>query len=108
MELVIGDRCTGKTIELVQWAEDNNGTIAVLNERMVEYVLMLAKGMEIHIPDPMTHEQLLNGKAIGGDGPIAIDDLEAFINMAARGRRGVDKATFGGMGGTFSVIQRRE
>jgi len=105
MELVIGDRYTGKTSGLIIWASENNGTIAVINQRMVEHVLRMAKGMEVHIPNPMTHEELLYGGAIGGDGPLAIDDLEAFIDMAARGRRGVKRATFGGMDGTFSVIQ---
>jgi hypothetical protein len=81
MQYILGPRGSGKTTALIELSASKGYYIACRNRQMVKHILILAQGMGVHIPTPITYDTLVNyvfdrGHRIPG---VMIDDMSAFI-----------------------------
>ena len=87
MKIITGCRDAGKTTELIKLAAQDFLYIVCANNSRVEYVMDLAKKMELDIPFPITFQEFLNGRFGRGQhlSGFAIDDVDQLLREVARG-----------------------
>ena len=89
MNVVIGERCSGKTTRLIERSAKEGIYILVANKEMARCVADQAKDMGLEIPYPVTVGEYLRGNKFQGssirrDG-LLIDDLDMVLDLLFRG-----------------------
>lgn len=89
MNIVIGERCSGKTTRLIERSAKEGRNILVANKAMARCIADQAKEMGLDIPFPVTLDEYLRGNKFQGssirlDG-LLIDDLDMVLNRMFRG-----------------------
>ena len=89
MNVVIGERCSGKTTRLIERSAKEGIYILVANKGMARCVADQAKEMGLEIPYPITVGEYLRGNKFQGssirrDG-LLIDDLDMVLDLLFRG-----------------------
>ena len=89
MNIVIGERCSGKTTRLIERSAQEGEYILVANKAMARCIADQAKEMGLDIPFPVTLDEYLRGNKFQGssirrDG-LLIDDLDMVLNRMFRG-----------------------
>lgn len=80
MHLVIGDRQSGKTTDLIKIAAERGGYIVCRTKSMCGEVMNMARKMELQIAFPLTYEEFLSKRYYGkGIKEFYIDDAEVFL-----------------------------
>lgn len=87
MQIVQGNRGTGKTTELIKkCANDPNGILVVANIHQVYYTQHLARNMGLQIMEPITFQQVIDGKALRGRlVHLYIDNADVFLRQIVNG-----------------------
>lgn len=79
-ELIVRNRQSGKTTELIRRSAATGAIIVCINYNMVQYTLRKAAKLGLTIPKPITHEMLLGNWLRGKSAqPFLIDDFERLI-----------------------------
>lgn len=80
MKVIIGERATGKTTELIKEAADTGYYIVCNSPRDCYRIQDQAKQMGLNIPFPITHQEFVDqrfyGKGVKG---VLIDDVERLL-----------------------------
>lgn len=89
MNIVIGERCSGKTTRLIERSAKEGRYILVANKAMARCIADQAKEMGLDIPFPVTLDEYLRGNKFQGssirrDG-LLIDDLDMVLDLLFRG-----------------------
>ena len=89
MNITIGERCSGKTTELIKKSAATGARILTLNMRAAEEIIDRAKQMNLHIEHPVTIEQYLRGNVVFTQLDIRkygllIDDAELVLQRVFR------------------------
>lgn len=76
MELIIDDRGSGKTTNLIVFSSVLEIPIVTSTRAQVDYIVYLAKKRNLQIPKPVTVEQMRNGYCRGWRGyeNVLVDD----------------------------------
>lgn len=85
MNVVIGERCSGKTTRLIERSAKEGIYILVANKAMARCIADQAKEMGLDIPFPVTLDEYLRGNKFQGssirrDG-LLIDDLDMGLDL---------------------------
>ena len=85
MNIVIGERCSGKTTRLIERSAKEGIYILVANKEMARCIVDQAKEMGLEIPFPVTLDEYLRGNKFQGssirrDG-LLIDDLDMVLHQ---------------------------
>lgn len=84
MNIVIGERCSGKTTKLIKRSEKEELLIVTATVTQAENIFIRAKSMGYVIQKPVSIHQFLNGCRYGGcyrhTKGILIDDLDIVLN----------------------------
>lgn len=88
-EIIIKERGTGKTTELIKRAAKDGIYILTANQTMAGCIAELARRMGLHIPFPITVEEYLKGNNFRGscicrDG-LLIDDADLVLQTLLSG-----------------------
>lgn len=88
-EIIIKERGTGKTTELIKRAAKDGLYILTDTKRSAEYIVDMAHRMGMHIPFPITVDEYLKGNKFQGscirrDG-VLIDDAELVLQTLLSG-----------------------
>lgn len=79
MRLVLKGRGKGKTTELLYTSDATRYRILIPNQHHKDYLLEMARKLDLNIPEPMTcTEYLLRKRGLHEEG-ILIDDLELSL-----------------------------
>lgn len=83
MELIIRERQSGKTTELINLSFSTKNVIVCRNQRHKQAILNMAERMHKEIPEPVTYQELITqvGKHYCG---ILIDDCEHFLEFITK------------------------
>lgn len=73
---IVRPRQSGKTMDLIEYAAENNATIVVPTHRQIKYVTNLAKKMGLNIPTPITYTK---SDLKGHRGPFIVDNAELIL-----------------------------
>ena len=85
MNVVIGERCSGKTTRLIERSAKEGIYILAPTKNMARCIVDQAKGMGLEIPYPITVGEYLRGNKFQGssirrDG-LLIDDLDMVLHQ---------------------------
>lgn len=86
MTIVLGDRRSGKTTELIKLANKHDIPVVVLDRYMLESVKLYCNREQVKIPKVITIDNLLNGWAIGKniDKGFLFDNMEMLFTICLR------------------------
>ena len=89
MNVVIGERCSGKTTRLIERSAKEGIYILAPTKNMARCIADQAKEMGLDIPFPVTLDEYLRGNKFQGssirrDG-LLIDDLDMVLHLLFRG-----------------------
>lgn len=77
MTIVLGDRRSGKTTELIKLSHKHDLIIVTFSRNMLREYKVMAKRMELTIPDPITVNDLQSADKMSGfDKDVIIDELD--------------------------------
>ena len=89
MNVVIGERCSGKTTQLIERSAKEGIYILVANKEMARCIVDQAKEMRLNIPFPVTLDEYLRGSTFRGSSirekGILIDELDLVLDQLFRG-----------------------
>lgn len=87
MNIIVGERCSGKTTELIKKSAVTGAYIVTINLRAAEFIFHQAKQMGLNIPFPITVGEMIKeikngdrfrGSSIYRDG-VLIDDADLVL-----------------------------
>lgn len=76
---ILGERGSGKTLQLVLEAHLNNGIIVAINEHLTTTILKYLN-IDISKVQIITHKQFINGYTKGLSEPLYIDEIGVLKN----------------------------
>lgn len=80
MHILVGERATGKTSQLIKIAAENGGYIVCRSKMMAGEINNMAHKMELRIAFPLTYEEFLQRRYFGkGISKFYIDDADALL-----------------------------
>lgn len=86
MKKIIKARQSGKTTELIKISAKSGDYIVCSSPKECQRIQLVAQGMNLNIPFPITYEDLIEkqyyGKNISG---FLIDNIEMFLNYISLG-----------------------
>ena len=59
MEIIVSERQTGKTMQLIKKSAESRGYIVVANSQRAVMVFEMARSMNLKIPFPLTFDEFL-------------------------------------------------
>ena len=77
-EIIIGERGSGKTTELIKRSAETGSYILVATKMMARCIHLSALDMGYHIPYPITIKEYLTG-GVDKRTPILIDELDLVL-----------------------------
>lgn len=80
MEILIGQRQSGKTSYLIKQSAESNGIIVAPTECMAKFIKEQAEEMGLKIQEPISWRNFLKGYRCK-NGPILIDELGIVLNL---------------------------
>jgi hypothetical protein len=91
MDVIFGNRRSGKTTELIKRAAGHNGYIVCLNTKMRDEIRNMACKMDIGINKPFTYEEVFENRGQGrvmslGLFVLHIDDVDQLLSWLLSGR----------------------
>ena len=88
MNIIIGNRGSGRTTELIRLCAENKGTVIVASSLGSEkYIVDMAKRMGLDIPAPISFSEFCDGKARWqGYSGYYFDNLDASLRAIAGGK----------------------
>jgi len=95
MHVLVGERQSGKTTELIKLAHTYGGYIVCRSKSMCGEISNMARKMELNIAFPLTYEEFLNKRYYGkGISKFYIDDADALLQSMTEVP--IEAATFTG------------
>lgn len=84
MEMIFGEKGSGKTKRLIEMSAETGGYI-VCPECGIDYIVILAESMGLKIPYPISYSVFFNGGYRGkGVKLIYIDNVDSFLNFISK------------------------
>ena len=77
-EIIIGERGSGKTTELIKRSAETGSYILTATKNMAKCIYLSALDMGHHIPYPITIKEYLSG-GVDKRAPILIDELDLVL-----------------------------
>lgn len=84
MKIFTADKQTGKTMALVRESAKTRAIIVVASYQMVQHVILLAKQLNLDIPEPITVTNYLKVLVYGGlnrDQKYLVDELQMMLSQ---------------------------
>lgn len=94
MKIFTADRQTEKTMALVRESAKTRAIIVVATYQMVQHVILLAKQLNLDIPEPITVTNYLKVLVYGGlnrDQKYLVDELQMNVEFATVSTDYIDK-----------------
>ena len=85
MELIIRERQSGKTTELINISFTTKGVIICCNQRAKQHILNMATKAHKEVPPPLTYQEFLSTPNVDIKS-ILIDDCEHFLEYITKTR----------------------
>lgn len=79
MKIIMGDRRTGKTTELIKMSAETGAVIVTPTSQNKKYIFELAKERGLEIPPPITHYQFLERRGNCDKQLYLIDEAQCMI-----------------------------
>lgn len=81
MEIYISGRQFGKTTMLVKESARTGATIAVATYPMAQYVMFLARNLDLDIPRPVTYAEIFRTHQEGNTKRYLVDELQMMLSQ---------------------------
>lgn len=85
MKILLGERRSGKTTELVKIAAQSKAVIVCFNQQMVQCTKDRAKQLGLEIETPITFSKLQKGYLMGTNHKVLIDDFDLVLRSIISG-----------------------
>lgn len=85
MKIIVKERGSGKTTEIIQECAEKGGYIVCHNNVAAQYVWKRAQEIKVSIPFPLTFREFVKKEYYGpGIKQVYIDDLDSCIKMLSK------------------------
>ena len=82
MNIIYGDRCSGKTTKLIMTSAVMNMPIICNEQYRAHYIKEKANQLRVDIPEPIVIEQGYSCKGYSYNGSVLLDDANLYIKDA--------------------------